>query len=111
MQSPHCPEAGFSLVEVLAALAIAALTVVMVLDVFSGTARLGHRLEMETEARMLARGLMAGNADTAGEAGPFSWTLARSQTGVRRLEIDWPDAPGLVLSRLDSLTAIVESTP
>lgn len=95
----------------LAALAIAALTLVMGFEVYSGAARLGHRLEMETAAHMLARALMAGDTAPSGEVGQFRWTMARSPAGLRQLRIDWPDGRGLVLFRSESPPPTVEGTP
>ena len=109
--SPSCPEAGFSLVEVLAALTIAALTLGMVMEVFSGAARLGHRIEMQTAARMLARAVLADSTSTSGTAGQFHWQVERDTAGTRRLWIDWAGGAGLTLTRMEAAPAIADATP
>lgn len=117
LQEPSlpCPEAGFSLVEVLAALTIAALTLGMVMQVFSGAARLGHRLEMQTAARMLARAVLADSTSTStstsGTTGQFHWQVKRDTTGARQLWIDWANGAGLTLTRMDAAPAITDATP
>lgn len=109
--SQPCPEAGFSLVEVLAALTIAALTLGMVMQVFSGAARLGHRLEMQTAARMLARAVLADSTSSSGTTGQFHWQVKRDTTGARQLWIDWANGAGLTLTRMDAAPAITDATP
>lgn len=95
-------EAGFSLVEVLAALTIAALTLGMVMQVFSGAAQLGHRLEMQTAARMLARAVLADSSSTSGTTGQFHWQIKGDPTVTRQLWIDWAGGAGLTLTRMDA---------
>lgn len=89
------------MVEVLAALTIAALTLTMVMQVFSSAARLGHRIEMQTAARMLARGVLADPTTARGSAGQFRWQVAHDASGARLLSISGPNGAGLTLTRMD----------
>lgn len=109
--SPPSPEAGFTLVEVLAALTIAALMLGMVMQVFSGAARFGHRLEMQTAARMLARAVLADSSSTGGTTGQFHWHVKHDATGARQLLIEWAGGTGLTLTRMDAAPASLGATP
>jgi hypothetical protein len=96
---------------VLAALTIAALTLGMVMQVFSGAARLGHRLEMQTSARMLARAVLADNTSTSGITGQFHWQVKRDTTGARQLWIEWANGASLTLTRMDAAPATTDAMP
>jgi len=52
---------------------------------FSGASRLGHRVETETAARMLARAVLADSTGTSGTSGQFHWQVKRDTTGARQL--------------------------
>ncbi len=110
-RSQPCPEAGFSLVEVLAALTITALTLGMVVNVFSGVARLGHRLEMQTTARMLARAVLADGTAHSDALGQFHWQIQRDKSGARQLWINWPNSTGFSLTRMDSTLTLKDVAP
>lgn len=104
---PRCsPEAGFSLVEVLAALAIASLAVVMAMQVMLQSARVDARLTHETAARDLVRRLLAEGAVGQGEAGVLAWNVALTtpETGLvlRKVQVSWPGGPVLETDRLEA---------
>ena len=87
------PEAGFSLVEVLAALAIASLALVMAMQVLVQSARVTTRLTHETAARDLARRLLAEEAMGSGSAGVLTWTATLEPVAAhlsrRALTVAW----------------------
>jgi len=89
-----CPEAGFSLVEVLAALVIASLALVMAMQVLVQSARVEARLTHESAARDLARRLLAEEALGSGQAGVLDWTATLEPVAPhlarRALVIGWP---------------------
>lgn len=93
MEASNCPEAGFTLVEVLAALVIASLALVMAMQVMEQSARVDSRLTHETAARDLARRLLAEEAVGSGEAGVMGWTSTLTPVAphlIRRsLVIGW----------------------
>ena len=96
----HCsPEAGFSLVEVLAALAIASLAVVMAMQVLLQSARVDARLTHEMAARDLSRRLMAEAVVGQGEAGVLVWHVALTTRNdglvLRQVQVSWPGGPVL----------------
>jgi prepilin-type N-terminal cleavage/methylation domain-containing protein len=102
----HCsPEAGFSLVEVLAALAIASMAVVMAMQVLLQSARVDARLTHETAARDLTRRLMAEGAVGQGETGVLLWHVAltpqKDGLVLRQVQVSWPGGPVLETDRVE----------
>ena len=99
------PEAGFTLVEVLAALVIAAMSIVLAFQLFDTSARVSARVVRETAARDLARTLLAQQASGEGRAGNLHWQAQASTLGPRlrqrRVAIDWPGGPVLQWDRLE----------
>ena len=100
-------EAGFSLVEVLAALAIASLAVVMAMQVLLQSARIDARLTHQTAARDLTRRLLAEGAVGSGEAGVLAWTVAVTPLdgalAQRRVQVTWPGGPVMATDRVEPL--------
>ena len=80
---------GFSLVEVLCALAIAAASVVVLTSGVSGSLRSARALDMHLGARIILQSILedelaAGETAPAvreGESGPYRWRLAIAPTG------------------------------
>jgi prepilin-type N-terminal cleavage/methylation domain-containing protein len=107
---PPCPdpraEAGFTLIEVLAALTIASLVVVMSFQLLSSTSRISHRVTVETSARDLARTLLAENRTGAGEDGTYRWQATLSPAGaglnVRQVQVGWKGGGMVTYQRLES---------
>jgi prepilin-type N-terminal cleavage/methylation domain-containing protein len=103
---PPCPEAGFSLVEVLAALAIASLVLILAMQVLVQSARLDARLTHETAARDLARRLLAEGVDGRGMAGVLGWqvtsVVAAKGLVLRQVQVSWPGGPELETDRLEA---------
>lgn len=89
-------EAGFSLVEVLAALAIASLCLVMALQVMAQSARATARISQETAARDLAGRLLTEGATGSGRFGLVTWTVAAAPLAPhllrREVRVDGPSA-------------------
>ncbi len=104
---PSSPEAGFSLVEVLAALAIASLALIMSMQLLVQSARVDARLQHETAARDLARRLMAEAAVGRGDAGVLSWQATvdpveqGSPLAVRSVAVTWPGGPVIATQRVE----------
>ena len=103
------PEAGFSLVEVLAALTIASLAIVAALTLFTQSARVNDRLIKETAARDLVRRLLATDQVGRGQAGDLGWvaTLSKPSGGLIRHEVavTWPGGPQITAVRLEPMVA------
>jgi hypothetical protein len=103
------PEVGFSLVEVLAALTIASLTVVAALTLFTQSARINDRMIKETAARDLVRRLLATDEVGRGQAGDLGWvaTLSRPEGGLVRHEVavTWAGGPQISVVRLELVVA------
>ena len=88
-------EAGFSLVEVLCAMAIAAASIVVLSNGATGSLRSAHALDMHLGARVILQSILedelaaAGTApgERRGESGPYRWALdiARTADGAGRL--------------------------
>lgn len=106
--SQRCPdpEAGFTLVEVLAALAIATMAIVMSLQLFNSTARANDRLIRETAARDLGRSLLASGETGEGDRGSLHWrvTLSDPASGLvdRHVEIVWAGGQGIAIDRREA---------
>lgn len=102
---PCSPEAGFSLVEVLAALTIASLTVVAAFTLFTQSARVNDRMVKETAARDLARRLLATGEVGRGQSGALGWvaTLSRPDQGLvlHQVAVTWAGGPQIAASRLE----------
>lgn len=98
-------EAGFSLVEVLAALVIASLALVMSMQLLVQSGRVDARVTHETAARDLARRLLAEAKLGAGQAGVLAWqatlTPAAPGLGLRQVQVVWPGGRALALERLE----------
>ena len=99
------PEAGFSLVEVLAALTIASLTVVAALTLFTQSARVNDRMIRETAARDLARRLLVTGEVGRGQSGALGWvaTMAAPDQGLvlHQVAVTWAGGPQIAFSRLE----------
>ncbi len=99
-------EAGFSLVEVLAALAIASMALVLSMQLLVQSARVDARLTHETAARDLVRRLMAEGAEGRGAVGVLGWAVVVTPVEpglVRRVvAVSWPAGPGLIVQRLEA---------
>ncbi|MEI6800774.1 MAG: type II secretion system protein [Pseudomonadota bacterium] len=104
--APCSPEAGFSLVEVLAALTIASFAVVAALTLFTQSARVNDRLIKETAARDLVRRLLATGEVGRGQAGDLGWvaTLSQPLGGLVRHEVavTWQGGVQISAVRLDA---------
>ncbi len=82
-------QAGFSLVEVLCALAIAAASVVVLTGGVTGSLKSARALDMHLGARVILQSILedelaAGETAPAvreGESGPYRWRLAIAPTG------------------------------
>ena len=107
--SRPCTEAGFSLVEVLAALAIAALTAVTLMQFLSTNTRATQRIETATAARGLARAILAEGRSGAGQAGLLRWTSDTVAAGpglsLRAVRIDAGGRAVLTLDRIEPAAA------
>lgn len=108
VSSRRCPppdEAGFSLVEVLAALAIASLALVMSMQLLVQSARVDGRVARETAARDLARRLLAERVEGQGDQGALFWAVTVSPLAPglvqRQVAVGWPGGPGLTLIRVE----------
>ncbi|MBC2836540.1 prepilin-type N-terminal cleavage/methylation domain-containing protein [Paragemmobacter straminiformis] len=105
--SPCGPSAeqGFSLVEVLAALALSTMMLVAAFDTFATFARVADRQARSTAARNLARVLLAEGSAGQGDVRGLVWqadTQRLSQNLARRdLAIRGPNGPVLSLSVLE----------
>jgi prepilin-type N-terminal cleavage/methylation domain-containing protein len=81
-------QAGFSLVEVLCALAIAAMSVVVLTGGATGSLRTARALDMHMGARIILQSILADElsaGETApalreGESGPYRWRLTIAPT-------------------------------
>ena len=97
------------MVEVLAALTIASLTVVAALTLFTQSARVNDRLIKETAARDLVRRLLATDAVGQGQAGDLGWvaTLSRPEGGLVRhdVAVTWTGGPQISALRLEPMVA------
>jgi prepilin-type N-terminal cleavage/methylation domain-containing protein len=106
---PCSPEAGFSLVEVLAALTIASLTVVAALTLFTQSARVNDRMIKETAARDLARKLLATGEVGRGQAGALAWaaTVTPPDQGLvlHQVAVTWIGGPQITLTRIEAEAA------
>jgi hypothetical protein len=93
------------LVEVLAALTIASLTVVAALTLFTQSARVNDRMIKETAARDLARRLLVTGEVGRGQSGALGWvaTLAPPDQGLvlHQVAVTWAGGPQIALSRLE----------
>lgn len=102
---PSLAEAGFSLVEVLAALAIASLALILSMQVMVQSARVDRRLTHETAARDLVRRLLVESAVGQGQAGVLDWQATQAGAGeglvLREVAVSWPGGPVLVTRRLE----------
>ena len=88
-------EAGFSLVEVLCAMAIAAASIVVLSNGAAGSLRGVRALDMHLGARVILQSILEDGLAAAatapgerqGESGPYRWalTIARSADGAGRL--------------------------
>lgn len=100
-------EAGFSLVEVLAALAIASLALVMAMQVMVQSARIDSRLSHETAARDLVRRLLAEGTTGQGSAGVLDWTATLEPLSAhlarRAVTVAWAGGAQLSASRLEAV--------
>lgn len=89
----------------LAALAIAALTAVTLMQFLSTTTRATQRIETATAARALARAILAEARSGAGQAGPLRWTSDTAAAGpglvLRAVRIDAGGRAVLTLDRLE----------
>ena len=98
-------EADFSLVEVLAALTIASLTIVAALSLFTQSARVNDRMIKETAARDLARRLVVTEAVGRGQAGALGWVARPSPPDqglvLHQVAVTWAGGPQITLSRLE----------
>ncbi len=83
----------------------------MVMQVFSGSAQLGHRTEMHTAARMLARAILADSQSDRGTTGRFDWQVTHGGAGLRQIDIGWADGSGLSLTRMDAQPALANLGP
>lgn len=103
---PSAPEAGFSLVEVLAALAIASLALILSMQLLVQSARIDARLAHETAAREMTRRLLAEDAQGRGTEGALDWQVTVLPAGPglvqRQVTVAWPRGQGLVTSRLEA---------
>lgn len=98
-------EAGFSLVEVLAALALAAMMLVAAFDTFGTLALVADRQVRSTAARNLARVLLAEGVTGQDRLEGLGWQATVEQLSphlVRRdLIISAPNGPILTLGQFD----------
>lgn len=105
LPAPRSPEAGFSLVEVLAALTIASLTVVAAFALFTQSARVNDRMVKETAARDLARRLLATGQVGQGQSGALGWaaTISAPEGGLvlHQVAVTWAGGPQIAVQRLE----------
>jgi prepilin-type N-terminal cleavage/methylation domain-containing protein len=99
-------EAGFTLVEVLAALTIASLTILMALQLFTAGARVSDRMIKETAARDLMRQLLASDQTGAGHAGALDWavsvSLPKDGLVTRQVAVHWASGAGTTATRIEA---------
>ena len=97
------------MVEVLAALTIASLTVVAALTLFTQSARVNDRMIKETAARDLVRRLLATDEMGRGQTGDLGWvaSLSRPAGGLVRHEVavTWTGGPQISAVRLEPMVA------
>ena len=97
------------MVEVLAALTIASMTVMAALTIFTQSARVNDRLIKETAARDLVRLLLATDAVGLGQSGDLAWaaTLSPPSGGLVRHEVSvtWTGGPQITAVRLEAMVA------
>lgn len=100
---PQGAEDGFSLVEVLAALSIASLTLMAAMTLFTQLARINDRMVKETAARDLARRLLVSGTLGRGQSGALAWAARRSAPTkglvVHEVAVTWPGGPQIALAR------------
>ncbi len=94
-------EGGFTLVEVLAALAIAALTLVGAMEVMGQGMRVSTRLVNETAARDLVRRVLAEGVAGQGTSGRLGWSAVQ-QTGALQVVVGWPGGGLAVVEAVDA---------
>lgn len=89
----------------LAALTIAAMTIVAALTLFTQSARVNDRMIKETAARDLARTLFATGQVGRGQAGALAWaaTLSPPDQGLvlHQVAVTWTGGPQITLTRLE----------
>ena len=94
-------EAGFSLIEVLAALALSTLMIVAAFETFGTYTQLTRHRVQATAARHLARRLLAEGATGQGQTQELRWQV-----------VTHPLAPGVIQRRIvvSSRTAVILTT-
>jgi prepilin-type N-terminal cleavage/methylation domain-containing protein len=105
----HPREKGFSLVEVLCALAIAAMAVVMLTNGALGSLRSARQIDMHFGARIMLQSILedelaqagTGSESRSGEAGSYRWRL-----DIAPEQVDLPHAVPMG-TRIYRLTASV----
>jgi general secretion pathway protein I len=97
----HQSDSGFTLLEVLVALTVLAMSMAVLLSVFSQGLDRARTSELRIEARDLARSLLAhaemtppkGVADASGQSGALSWQVHLSPYGSSEERDAWQFAP------------------
>ena len=93
----------------LAALTIAALTIVAALQLFTQSARVNDRMIKETAARDLARHLLATGEVGRGQAGLLFWVAAQSRPDqgliIHQVAVTWTGGPQIAVTRIEPVTA------
>lgn len=103
-------EDGFSLVEVLCAVTVAALGLVMLMQMHTASLQLGGRLDAENAIRRMASARLALGETGAGRQDGVAWQVERqvaagdATSGLKlireNLRVSGPSGARLVLSRL-----------
>lgn len=100
---PSGPEAGFSLVEVLAALVIAAMMLIAAYQAFGALAGANGRVLRAAAARDLARWVLATRQMGHGQDGALVWQAETSPLAAgrvqRQVRVIGPNGPLLTLTR------------
>lgn len=103
--SGQVAEAGFTLIEVLAALTIASLTILMAMQLFTLSARVTDRMIKQTAAQDLARRLLATAETGSGKAGALNWevevSLPKDGLIVRQLSVRWASGAEIAVAQLE----------
>ena len=100
------------MIEVLAALTIASLTILMAMQLFTLSARVTDRMVKQTAARDLAQRLLATGEAGSGQAGALNWAVAVSlpKDGLilRQVTVRWASGAGIAVERLETAPEVAQ---
>jgi general secretion pathway protein I len=103
-------DSGFTLIEVLVALAILSLSLGVLLAIFSQSLDRAHRNQLDMKARLLAQSLVEGTSTSGGLAlgqrhgeasDGFSWTLSVKPFGSADEQAAWRYSPVEVIALVE----------